>query len=241
MPGRTATTPASEAGARVAVMRTGVDPRPPGRAAQAAAAAVQGRARRPGRVAATQYFSTISMSDWVRAATHLATHDGRVRRLQRLRRRTPRPTRSSAGSSAGCCTGRRCCRCPAWPIRTLAGDVSRELLELHAGRAGPAARRGVRLRAPHARPAAAPPRSPDRVTGRARAPARRRPRRAAASPRGRPAGRGAATTRRPRPTATAPASRSVTASRSRSRPRSTHPQREHLGAHAPRRPEPARR
>jgi uncharacterized protein (TIGR01777 family) len=69
-----ATTPAAEAGARVAVMRTGIvlDRRGgPMKPLMLVYKAGLGGPVGPG----TQYFSTISMTDWVRAATRLATHD----------------------------------------------------------------------------------------------------------------------------------------------------------------------
>ena len=67
------------------------------------------------------------MPDWVRAATHLATHD-ELSGVYNVSARTRRPTRSSARSSAGCCTGPSLLPAPAWPIRTVVGDVSSELL-----------------------------------------------------------------------------------------------------------------
>ena len=69
-----ATAPASEAGARVAVMRSGIvlDRR----GGPIKPLSLIYKAGLGGRVGpGTQYFSTISMTDWLRAATRLATHD----------------------------------------------------------------------------------------------------------------------------------------------------------------------
>ena len=70
-----AASPASEAGARVAVMRSGIILDKRGGALKPLLLLFKtglGGPVGPG----TQYFSTISMPDWVRAATHLATHEG---------------------------------------------------------------------------------------------------------------------------------------------------------------------
>ena len=61
-----------------------------------------------------QYFSTISLPDWVRAATYLATNDEArgVYNVSAPERDDQRA--SSAGTSPGCCTGPRRCPVPAF-------------------------------------------------------------------------------------------------------------------------------
>ena len=79
--------------------------------------------------AASSTSRRISLTDWVRAATHLATHDEAAGRLQRVRRRSATtnaefgraarpdaaPSRGGAGAGAGA-------------IRSVIGTVSSELL-----------------------------------------------------------------------------------------------------------------
>ncbi len=121
-----ATAPAADAGARVCIMRTAVvlDKR--------------GGALKPLHLLfgtglggplgdGRQYFPTISLDDWVRAATFLAEQDGtsgvyvlagpgtttNAEFTDELGRLLHRPTRL---------------RVPAWPMRTVLGELSNELL-----------------------------------------------------------------------------------------------------------------
>jgi uncharacterized protein (TIGR01777 family) len=75
----------------------------------------------------TQYFSTISMPDWVRAATHLATHDDSSGVYNV----------SAPNATTNAEFGRTLARmlhrpsvlpAPAWPIKKVIGDISSELL-----------------------------------------------------------------------------------------------------------------
>ena len=121
-----ATAPAADAGARVVVMRSGV-------VLDRRAGVVKtlvpvfklglGGPVGPG----TQYFSTISLPDWLRAATFLATHDecSGVYNVS--------APNASTNAEFGSELGRQLHRpavlpVPALPIRKIVGDVSTELL-----------------------------------------------------------------------------------------------------------------
>lgn len=121
-----ATDPAREAGARVCIMRTGVVLDRRGGALKAMLVPFRlglGGPLGSGR----QYFATISLTDWVRAATFLATcescegpynltgpntttNEEFTRELGRLLRRPA------------------LLRAPAWPLRTVLGELSHEFL-----------------------------------------------------------------------------------------------------------------
>jgi uncharacterized protein (TIGR01777 family) len=121
-----ATTPAAEAGARVAVMRTGIVLDKRGGALKPLLLVFKsglGGPVGPG----TQYFSTISMPDWVRAATHLATHD------ESSGAYNVSAPHATTNAEFGKALGRMLHRpavvpVPARAIRTVAGAVSSELL-----------------------------------------------------------------------------------------------------------------
>lgn len=121
-----ATTPASEAGARVAIMRTSVILDKHGGAMKPLLLLFKaglGGPVGPG----TQYFSTISMRDWVRAATHLAIHEDSAGVYN-----VSAPN-ATTNAEFGKELGRMLHRpsvlpVPAWPIRKVVGDVSSELL-----------------------------------------------------------------------------------------------------------------
>ena len=121
-----ATTPAVEAGARTVVMRSGVVLDRRGGAMKPLLPLF--KAGLGGPVGdGTQYFSTISMPDWVRAATHLAVDDeaSGVYNVS-----APNAT---TNADFGKELGRMLHRpsvlpAPAWVIRRIVGDVSSELL-----------------------------------------------------------------------------------------------------------------
>jgi uncharacterized protein len=121
-----ATTPAVEAGARVAVMRSGVILDRRGGALKPLLLLF--RSGLGGPVGSgEQYFPTISMTDWVRAATHLAARED-VSGVYNLS--GPEPT---TNAEFGRLLGRMLHRpsvvpVPAWPIRRLGGDILRDLL-----------------------------------------------------------------------------------------------------------------
>jgi uncharacterized protein (TIGR01777 family) len=121
-----ATAPASESGARVAVMRTAIvlDRRGgPIKPLMLVYKAGLGGPVGPG----TQYLSTISMTDWVRAATRLATHDecSGVYNLS-----APNAT---TNAEFGRQLGRMLHRpsvlpVPSWPVRAAVRPIASELL-----------------------------------------------------------------------------------------------------------------
>ncbi len=117
---------AKEAGARVCIMRSGVVLHKSGGAIKPMI--LQFRAGLGGPLGdGQQYFSTISLTDWVRAATFLATTDScegiynlagpnnttNAEFTKELGRMVHRPT---------------VLRAPAWPIRKVLGELSNELL-----------------------------------------------------------------------------------------------------------------
>lgn len=121
-----ATEPAREAGARVCVMRTGVVLHRSGGALKPML--LQFRAGLGGPIGnGKQYFATISLNDWLRAATFLATNEQcegvynltgpntttNEEFTRELGRMVHRPT---------------LLRAPAWPMRKVLGELSNELL-----------------------------------------------------------------------------------------------------------------
>ena len=121
-----AATPASDAGARVVVLRSAVILDKRGGALKPLLTLFKaglGGPVGPG----TQYFSTLSMTDWVRAATHLATHDEAAGVYNVS---GPQATTNAEFSRE---LGRMLHRpaavpAPAWAIRRVIGTVSSELL-----------------------------------------------------------------------------------------------------------------
>ena len=191
-PGRTPPSPAAEAGARVAVMRSSIILDKRGGALKPLLLLFKaglGGPVGPG----TQYFSTISMPDWVRAATHLATDDDAAGVYN-----VSAPN-ATTNAEFGKQLGRMLHRpsCPAGAVVADQEARRRRLVgaaQLHPGRAGQAAGRGLHLRAPDPQRAA---RGSAHLTG----PHRRHPPGAvraprAASPRAGRAGHGATATRR---------------------------------------------
>lgn len=74
-----------------------------------------------------QYFATISLEDWVRAATHLATTES-ARGVYNLTGPDP-TTNTEFTKSLGRMLGRpTVVRAPAWPMRKVLGELSNELL-----------------------------------------------------------------------------------------------------------------
>jgi uncharacterized protein len=121
-----ATTPAVEAGARTVVMRTGVVLDRRGGAMKPLLPLF--KAGLGGPVGdGSQYFSTISMPDWIRAATHLAVDDDAsgVYNVS-----APNATTNAEfGKELGRMLHRpSVLPAPSWAIRKVVGDVSSELL-----------------------------------------------------------------------------------------------------------------
>jgi uncharacterized protein (TIGR01777 family) len=121
-----ATGPASAAGARVAIMRTGVVLDKRGGAMKPLLLVF--KAGLGGPVGSgEQYFSTISLPDWVRAATFLATHD-EATGVYNLSGPNP-TTNAEFGKQLGRMLHRpSVVPVPAWPIRKAVGAISSELL-----------------------------------------------------------------------------------------------------------------
>lgn len=121
-----ATAPAVEAGARVCVMRTSVVLHKSGGALKPLNLLF--RAGLGGPLGdGGQYFATISLNDWLRAATFLATNDA-CRGVYNL---TGPGTTTNAEFTAQ--LGRMLnrptlVRAPAWPMRKVLGELSHELL-----------------------------------------------------------------------------------------------------------------
>ena len=121
-----ATTAAVEAGARTVVMRSGVVLDRHGGAMKPLLPLF--KAGLGGPVGdGSQYFSTISMRDWVRAATHLAVDDG-ASGIYNVS--APNPTTNAEfGKELGRMLHRPAVLpAPTWAIRRVVGDVSSELL-----------------------------------------------------------------------------------------------------------------
>jgi uncharacterized protein (TIGR01777 family) len=118
--------PAADGGARVVVMRTSVILDKRGGALKPLLLAF--RAGLGGPIGSgEQYFSTISMSDWVRAATYLATHDA-ARGVYNLSAPHPSTNGEFARELARMLHRPSALAMPAWPIRKAVGAVSSELL-----------------------------------------------------------------------------------------------------------------
>jgi uncharacterized protein len=118
--------PAADAGARVAVMRTSVVLDRRGGALKPLLLVF--KAGLGGPVGSgDQYFSTISMSDWVRAATFLATTDT-ARGVYNLSAPQPTTNAEFARELARMLHRPAVVPVPAWPIRKVVGTVSSELL-----------------------------------------------------------------------------------------------------------------
>ena len=222
-----ATTPASDAGARVAVLRSGVI-----------------LDKRGGALKPLLLVFKAGLGGPVGTGHAVLLHDlavrlgpgrhppGDPRRLLAASTTSRRPTRRPTPSSAAT-LGRMLHRpsvlpAPAWPIRKVVGDISSELLNSTRVEPRAAAGRRLHVRAPDPQRAA---RGRPHLTGRT-ADTRQAPSAPRASVTARVSGwsRGSGT-RRPRPTATAPASRSVTRS---AQPRVAvleDPQGEHLRPH----------
>jgi uncharacterized protein len=121
-----AAAPAADGGARVAVMRTSVILDRRGGALKPLLLVF--KAGLGGPVGSgKQYFSTISMSDWVRAATYLAQHD-QARGVYNLSAPHPSTNAEFTRELARMLHRPAVVRVPTWPIRKAVGAVSSELL-----------------------------------------------------------------------------------------------------------------
>jgi uncharacterized protein (TIGR01777 family) len=118
--------PAADGGARVVVMRTSVILDKRGGALKPLLLAFKAGLGGP-IGSGEQYFSTISMSDWVRAATYLATHDA-ARGVYNLSAPHPSTNGEFARELARMLHRPSALAMPAWPIRKAVGAVSSELL-----------------------------------------------------------------------------------------------------------------
>lgn len=121
-----ATAPAAEAGARVCRMRTSVVLHKSGGALKPLNLLF--RAGLGGPIGSgRQYFPTISLNDWVRAATFLATHD--ECRGPYLLTGPGTTTNAEFTAQLGRMLNRpTLVRAPAWPMRKVLGELSNELL-----------------------------------------------------------------------------------------------------------------
>lgn len=121
-----ATAPAAEAGARVCVMRTAVVLHKSGGALKPLNLLFRAGLGGPignGR----QYFATISLNDWLRAATFLAT-DGSCTGVYNLAG-PGTTTNAEFTAQLGRMLNRpTLVRAPAWPMRKVLGELSNELL-----------------------------------------------------------------------------------------------------------------
>lgn len=121
-----ATAPAAEAGARVCVLRTSVVLHKSGGALKPLNLLFRAGLGGPlgdGR----QYFATISLNDWLRAATFLATHD-ESRGVYNLAG-PGTTTNAEFTAQLGRMLNRpTLVRAPAWPMRKVLGELSNELL-----------------------------------------------------------------------------------------------------------------
>jgi uncharacterized protein len=123
---QSATAPAAEAGARVVVMRTSVVLDKRGGALKPLLLLFKAGLGGP-ISSGNQYFSTISASDWVRAATFVATN-AECEGAYNLTGPNP-TTNREFGKVLGRLLHRPAfVRTPAWPIRAALGEVSSELL-----------------------------------------------------------------------------------------------------------------
>jgi uncharacterized protein len=121
-----ATAPAVEAGARVVVMRTSVVLDKRGGALKALVLLFKAGLGGPiGN--GEQYFPTISASDWVRAATFVATNAD-CEGAYNLTAPNPTTNREFAKVLGRILHRPSVVRTPAWPIRAAVGEVSSELL-----------------------------------------------------------------------------------------------------------------
>ena len=118
--------PAAQAGARVVVMRTSVIVDRRGGALKPLLLVF--KAGLGGPVGSgDQYFSTISLPDWCRAATFLAERDS-TRGVYNLSAPQPTTNAEFTRELARMLHRPAVIPVPAWPIRSLAGTVSSELL-----------------------------------------------------------------------------------------------------------------
>jgi uncharacterized protein len=118
--------PAADGGARVVVMRTSVILDKRGGALKPLLLAFKAGLGGP-IGSGEQYFSTISMFDWVRAATYLATHDA-AQGVYNLSAPHPSTNGEFARELARMLHRPSAVAMPAWPIRKAVGAVSSELL-----------------------------------------------------------------------------------------------------------------
>ena len=118
--------PAADGGARVVVMRTSVILDKRGGALKPLLLAFKAGLGGP-IGSGEQYFSTISMSDWVRAATYLARQDT-ARGVYNLSAPHPTTNAEFARELARMLHRPAVVPVPSWPLRKLVGTVSSELL-----------------------------------------------------------------------------------------------------------------
>ena len=121
-----ATRPASDAGARVCIMRTAVVLDRRGGALKPLL--LQFRAGVGGPIGrGEQYFSTISLDDWLAAATYLATSD-ECRGVYNVSGPNPTTNAEFAKELGRMLHRPTLVRAPAWPMRRVLGGLSDELL-----------------------------------------------------------------------------------------------------------------
>jgi uncharacterized protein (TIGR01777 family) len=121
-----ATSPAAEAGARVCIMRTAVVLHKSGGALKPLNLLF--RAALGGPIGSgRQYFPTISLHDWVRAATFLTTQE-RCRGVYLLAGPGTTTNAELARQLGRMLNRPALVRAPAWPMRKVLGELSEELL-----------------------------------------------------------------------------------------------------------------
>lgn len=121
-----ASTPASQAGARVCVMRTGVVLHKSGGALKPLMLAYRFGAGGP-IGSGKQYFPTISLTDWLRGVTFLATNKG-CSGVYNLSGPNPTTNEEFAKELGRMLHRPAAVRAPAWPMRKVLGDLAYEFL-----------------------------------------------------------------------------------------------------------------
>ena len=120
--------PAEDAGIRVVLLRTGLPLDARRRPAQAAAAAVQAGRRRPARQRPAVDAVDRRWPTGSARSTFLLDRDDLAGPVNLVGPEPVHQRRVHPGARPGCCTGRRCCRCPASRCSVALGEFADEAL-----------------------------------------------------------------------------------------------------------------